>query len=204
MAWSELQQIPNEYNEQFKAIDDSLIRLLLERKSLAKGKHIFPPREIMEEWTVRYGMDISHVSWLLHSLNEGSEPAMPVKPRDLLGVLPIMRKSVVEGVEFLLTHSMQHANGSEVYVEIQHLESEEQSIHLRPRLLLEVRGPQQRQYSVRRSGSHGSNLHAQLRFMVTPRLPDNLGEVRFALIPFAIPAEVPLKELILDKDVYFE
>ncbi|WP_310188101.1 hypothetical protein [Bacillus sp. 3255] len=31
MAWSELKMIPNEYNDEVKAIDESLIRLLTER-----------------------------------------------------------------------------------------------------------------------------------------------------------------------------
>lgn len=203
MGWSEFHRIPNEYNEEFKAIDESILELIVQRKALLKGKRYFPPVEIMEEWASRYEMQVPQISWFMHGLNERSQPELPNEPGDLQGVLPIMKKSVLDGIEYQITHAMQHTNGSKVNVEIKRLEQEEGSgDYLRPQLLLEVTGNQE--YYVRRHGSRGSGGQSTLSYLVTPSLPDNLMEVQFALVPYAQPMEDPPKELILDKEIVFE
>ncbi|WP_282940107.1 hypothetical protein [Paenibacillus sp. RC67] len=202
MGWSELQLNPNEYNETFKAIDEKLMILLNERKVLAKGKRFSPPREVMQEWANQYDLNIPQISWLLHSLNEGSRPALPSEPGELLNVLPIMKKSVVEGFQYSLTHSMQHQNGSIVFLEIQQIQNDESIGHVRPQLLLEVTGKEE--YRVRRNGSHGGGGQSQVRFLVFPRLPDDIDKVHFTLIPYAIPMEEPPKEVVLTQEVVFD
>lgn len=147
----------------------------------------------MQEWSTKYGLDIPQISWLLNSLNASNHPVMPNESGELLSVLPIMKKSVVDGYEYALTHSMQHQNSSIAFVEIKQLQSDESIGHVRPKLLLEVMGSQQ--YSVRRNGSHGGDGQAQIRFLITPRLPDNINDVHFALIPFANPMENQRKKL---------
>jgi hypothetical protein len=174
---------------------------LNERKELAKGKRYFPLKEIMQDWAIKYDLDIPQISWLLHSLNESSHPEMPKEPGSLLNVVPIMKKSIVDGFQYSLTHCMQHQNGSIVFLEIQQLQNEENIGHIRPQLLLEVTGNQQ--YSVRRNGSHGGGGQTQVRFLIIPRLPDNINEVHFTLIPYAIPMENPPREVILDQEVKF-
>ncbi|WP_261301510.1 hypothetical protein [Paenibacillus andongensis] len=202
MAWSEFKPMLNEYNEEFRSIDESLIRLLKERKSLAKGKRFFPSKEIIQEWASSYEMDIPQINWLIHSLNEGSYSVMPDEPGELLSVIPIMQKSIVDDFEYQLTHSMQHKNGSIIFLEIKLLENGEHIGHIRPQLLLEVKGS--KEYQVRRNGSHGGGGQAQVRYLVTPQLPNNISEISFALKPYAIPMENPPKEIILDKEVNFE
>lgn len=203
MGWGELQRIPNVYNDEFKAIDESMLKLVMERRKLAKGKRYFPSKETMEEWAAEFDMDIAQISWLMHNLTEGKPIFVPNEPGELLNVLPIMKKSVVDGFEYHLTHSMQHRNGSIVFLEINRCQNEDViGGHICPQLLLEVTGSQE--YSVRRNGSHGSDDHAQMRFLVVPRLPENIDEIHLALIPYAIPMEIPRKEIVLDKEVFFE
>jgi hypothetical protein len=202
MGWGEMQLIPNEYNDEFRSIDETILRLLNERKLLANGKRYFPTKEIMEEWATSYELDIPTISWLMHSLNERSQPKMPNEPGELLSVLPIMKKTVVDGFEYSLTHAMQHKNASIVFLEIEQVQGEEMNGHVRPQLLLEVKGNQE--YYVRRNGSHGGGGQAQVRFMVTPPLPNNINECSLGLIPYAAPMEYPPKEIILDKEVVFE
>lgn len=140
MGWGEMQLIPNEYNDEFRSIDETILRLLNERKLLANGKRYFPTKEIMEEWATSYELDIPTISWLMHSLNERSQPKMPNEPGELLSVLPIMKKTVVDGFEYSLTHAMQHKNASIVFLEIEQVQGEEMNGHVRPQLLLEVKG----------------------------------------------------------------
>jgi hypothetical protein len=52
--------------------------------------------------------------------------------------------------------------------------------------------------------SHGGGGRTQITFLINPRLPDDINEVRFALIPYAPPMESPPKEVILDQNVQFD
>lgn len=201
MAWSELQRIPNEYNDEMKVIDEALLQLLTERKSLAKGRRFYPQQEVLQDWSTRFDIEIPQINWLLNSLNETNYPVMPTELGDLVHVLPIMKKSIVEGYEYALTHAMQHHNCSIVYVEIKLIEPDMNIGHVRPQLLLDVIS--NHPYSVRRYGSHGGGGRTQITYLVSPCLPEKMDDVHFALIPYASPMEAPPKEIILDQEVQF-
>jgi hypothetical protein len=201
MGWSEFQSIPNEYNDVLKSIDESLLKLINERKNLSKGKRYYPSKEIMQEWAARYEIDIPQISWLMHSLNGSNQPVFPNEPGELIKVVSLMKKSIYENVEYLITHSMQHDNGSIVNIEIKSKNMDNLS-HMRPKLFLDVKGSIE--YYVRRHGSHGGGGQSHLSFLVNPRLPDDIKEVKLALIPYENPMEKLPKELILDKEIFFE
>jgi hypothetical protein len=200
-GWSEFQSIPNEYNDVLKSIDESLLKLINERKSLSKGKRYYPSKEIMQEWATTYEIDIPQISWLMHSLNGNNQPVFPNEPGGLIKVVSLMKKSIHEGVEYLITHSMQHENGSIVNIEIRS-ENMDNPGHIRPKLLLDVKG--NIEYLVRRHSARGGGGQSQLSFLVSPRLPDDIKQVKLALIPFENPIEMPPKELVLDKEIFFE
>ncbi|MDQ0874278.1 hypothetical protein QFZ77_002937 [Paenibacillus sp. V4I3] len=202
MAWSDLKFFPNEYNDVIKAIDEKIIRLLIERKGISNGRRFFPPNEIVSAWAVEFDMDIPQINGLIHSLAESNPPTLPNGPGKLLNVLPIMKKSDIDGFEYEVTHSMQHENGSIVFIEINKSNDNENAGHIRPKLLLDVNGEQE--YIVRKNGAHGGGGHTQLSFMVIPRLPDSIEKLKFRLIPHAHPMESPPKEIILDKEISFE
>ncbi|MBP1994395.1 hypothetical protein [Paenibacillus eucommiae] len=202
MAWSELKSVPNEYNDVIKAIDENILKLLMERKGISNGRRFFPPNEIVSAWAVEFDLDIPQINGLIHSLTESSTITLPNGPGKLINVLPIMKKSAIDGFEYEITHSMQHENGSIVFIEINQLNEDENTGHVRPKLLLDVNGEQE--YSVHGKGAHGGGGHTQLSFMVIPRLPDGIEELKFRLIPYAHPMEARPKEIILDKEVSFE
>lgn len=202
MAWSEFKPIPNEYNDEFKSIDETILKLIQERKRLSKGKRVFPPKQDIQEWATRYDMDVPQIHWLMHSLNHPEQPITRNEPGELMNVVSIMKKQVQEGFEYLITHAMQHENGSIVNVEIRS-EQVDHSGHIRPKLLLAVRGSGNVDYLVGSQGSRGGGGHTQLQFLVRPRLPDDINDVHFALVPFASPMGNPPKEIILDQEVHF-
>jgi len=201
MGWAEFRAVRNEYNDTFKEIDQNIIKLLHERKAVANGKRFFPPMELMEEWAEQYELEIPQISWLMHSINEGPHSFTHDGPGELLNVLPLMKKSVVGEFEYVLTHSMQHENGSIVFLEIDQIDKDRNFGLVRSHLLLEVHGNED--FQVNRHGSQGSSGKTQVEFMVIPRLPDQLDGISFALIPYVIPMEEPPKEVILDKGVNF-
>lgn len=203
MGWSELEIVKNEYNDEFKKMDETLLQLLKERKEVAKGKRLFPPTDLMEEWAEKFEMDIPEISWLMHELNDGSRPFYkPDGPGELIAVLQIMRKSTLGDFDYVITHSMQHEHASIITLEINYKEKDNENIgHIVPHLILQVSGPAN--FNVRKSGSHGGGGNTQMQFEVSPRLPDNLNNIHFALVPYASPMEFRPKEIILDKEVCF-
>ncbi|RTE08781.1 hypothetical protein [Paenibacillus whitsoniae] len=202
MNWSELQRVPHEYSDKLHQIDENLIRLLNERQSLAQGKRCMPEQDVVQAWAAQYGIDVPQINWLLSCLNHSLHPFMPSEPGELLQVLPIMKKTVLAGYEYAITHSMQHENGSMVHLEIKQLTTEEAVAHFRPQLQLDIIS--ETPYAVFRHGASGGGGRSKLQFLVTPRLPEPLAHVHFALIPFAAPMELPPKEIILDQEVRFD
>jgi len=203
MGWAEFERVKNEYNEEFKWMDEEVLKLLYKRKAIAKGKRFFPPVELMEEWAEKYEMNTPEISWIMHQLNDGSRPFYgPDEPGELLGVLQIMKKSTLGNFDYLLTHSMQHEHASIVTLEINYKYKDEENIgHIIPHLILQVSGPVD--FTVRKNGSRGGGGNTQLQFAVSPRLPDDLSNIHFALIPYAAPMEFPPKEIVLDDEVLF-
>ncbi|MDR6554916.1 hypothetical protein [Paenibacillus qinlingensis] len=201
MAWSELHKVPNEYSDEMRKIDESLLQLLTERKSLAKGRRFYPEKEVLQEWSARFGIEIPQINWLLNSLNE-HYPVMPNEPGDLEHVMPIMKTSVVGDFAYTLTHAMQHQHSSIVYVEIKLRPIDAHFSNFRPQLQLDIQGSEH--YRIVRNGSRGGGGQTQITYLVSPRLPDHVDGLHFALIPYASPMESPPKEIVLDQEVQFD
>ncbi|MBW5466458.1 hypothetical protein GPJ61_01045 [Brevibacillus formosus] len=202
MGWTEFQLVPNQYNDECKKIDERILQLLHERKVLANGKRLTPPQEIRQEWAKKYGMDEAELGWFLHTLNSETRPVFPDEYGELIGVLPIMKTTVLDGFTYTLTHAMQHKNLSIVHVEIKSVMTDDENIgRIRPHLILEIASSQE--HHVRKSGARGSDREISLQFMVSPALPDQLDSVRFSLTPYAAPRELPPLEYVLDKAVHF-
>lgn len=203
MGWTEFGKVEQSYNESFRNMDENLLKMLNERKKLANGKRFFPPVEQMEEWAKNYDMELAQISWFMHSLQDGSTPfRMPKGPGELLSVSPIMKKTQMDDFHYLLTHAMQHEHGTIVHLEIKHIHNDEGIGHIRPQLMLHI-DDKENFYHVNRDRGHGSGGKTELSFLVSPRLPDDMSKVNFALIPYSMPMELPPKEVILNKEVRF-
>ncbi|MBB3130992.1 hypothetical protein FHS19_005712 [Paenibacillus rhizosphaerae] len=203
MGWSELRAVPNDYDEEIHAIDAQLIELLNRRKALAKGRRCFPPKEVMKEFEEKFGVKPPYLNWLFQSINGGFHRSRPDGPGELQGVMQILKTTVMDGFQYVITHAMQHEHGSIVHVEIKQLEHAEDFTDFRPLLQLEVTSPKE-EYNVQRSGSRGGGGASSMSFLVEPRLPEHLDAVHFALIPFEEPMEFRRRETFLDQEVHFE
>ncbi|WP_148298766.1 hypothetical protein [Paenibacillus pini] len=164
---------------------------------LSKGKRYFPEQEIIQEMATTFDMKISKINWLMHSLNDRYRPEFPDE------AVSIMKRAVLEGFEYNITHAMQHEHGSVVHIDINSLNSENIRGYLRTELLLDIQGD--KEYSARRNGSSGGGGKTHLTFIVSPTLSDDMTGFTLSLIPYAEPIESFQEEIIiLDKEVLFE
>lgn len=205
MGWSRMPiRGVYEYNAEVKKIDEQILTLIQERKAITGKKRLSPESEILEDWAARFDMDTAQIVRYLHSLNE----AVPRRqywdePGLLLGVLPIVKRTLIEDCEYTLTHAMQYEALSIVTVEIKYLKEAVGHIHLRTALTLEVLG--EAEYEVQPHGGHGGGAYTQLQFLISPPLPNDLETVEFSLIPGDERMFGPaMTEIILDKQVDFK
>lgn len=205
MGWSRMpiRGVVNEYNDEVKKIDEQILSLIQERKAITGKKRFSPESELLEEWSTRFEMDNSQIVQYIHSLNEvvprwnyWEEPGL------LLGVLPIVKRTVLEDCEYTLTHAMQYEMLSIVTVEIKYLKETVERVYLRPALTLEIMG--EGAYEIQPHGGHGGGAHTQMQFLVSPPLRTDLDTLQFALIPGEDRMFGPaMTEIILDKQIDF-
>ncbi|HET7657136.1 MAG TPA: hypothetical protein VFK37_02510 [Bacillales bacterium] len=204
MNMARLEKIPNEYNEEVQRMDEQIFKLIHDRKEKAKGKPFVPPEELQEKWAKEFGMKQSEIGMFVHSLNHGSGHALHGESEkgELQGVLPIMKRSSSADWDIRITHAMQYEKASEVTVEASYQKEVQARVHLRVDLMLQVHGGDE--YVARFHGGGGGGGNMQVKYLVTPRLPDNLDSVKFTLIPHAMPFHQETKLVVLDQVVEFE
>ena len=191
------------YNDEAKKIDEQILRLVQQRKSVAEGKQLFPDPEMLQQWSDELGLELSEISLVLGSLNE-SVPRRHFweEPGELRGVLPIMKTTRDGDFEYALTHSMQYENLSILSVEIKCLKETAERISIEALLTLVIRG--KTEYEVNIHGGRGGGAQVQLHFMVSPPLPEKLDDIEFSLVPaFGGLARPRYKEVTLDKQIDF-
>ncbi|CAH1214708.1 hypothetical protein PAECIP111892_04065 [Paenibacillus auburnensis] len=201
--WTTVRAIPNDYNDEAKRIDEKILGLVKQRRILAGGQRFFPDQETVEKWAAQFEMAKDQVNSLLHNLND----VLPMRqirddPGRLLGVLPIMKRTVSEDCEFILSHAMQHENASIVTLEVKYQKENAGNIHLRPALQLIILGGEE--YIIRRTSGRGGGERFEMRFRVEPALPDDLTALEFSLIPGNEEfINIQALEIKLDKQVDF-
>lgn len=202
MGWSSLRQIPNEYNDGFKEIDEKILKLIMERQSMAKGKRFFPNKEVVEAWSKQFDMKVPELNLFLHTINWGARPIHPNEKGELKGILPIMKKTVKDEIEYTLTHAMLYEQYSEVHLDIINKGEGSHMTHIHPQIHLKVIGD--KEYFVENHGMHGGGNQTSMQFLVSPPLPEDLKTVELSLIPFVSRYDRRVKELILDQPIDFE
>lgn len=205
MSWSRipLRGIPNEYNDEVKNIDEQILTLIQQRKTITGSNRFFPEGELLEEWASRFEMDTIQIAQYLHSVN-GAVPRRKFseEPGLLLGVVPIVKRTIFEDCEYILTHAMQYEEFSIITVEVKYLKETVGSVHLRTALTLEILS--ETVYEVQQYGGHGGGAHTQIQFLISPPLPTDLETVEFSLIPGLDRMIGPqIIEILLDKQVDF-
>lgn len=203
MGWGEMRAVPQHYSDEIQAIDETLLKLYNERRKLAGGKRMFPPKEPLQRWSDRLGLEIDAISRFLHSMNAHS-PMIQPQPETPIGVLPLMKKAHAMDCVFLITHALQYETYSELSVEAAFAGMADHKISLRPLLDLAVNGGNA-EYETRSLGTSGGGMQAKLRFQVIPRLPDDVTGISLSLVPGGYSLiNHELKEIKLDRQVDFE
>ncbi|WP_151737955.1 hypothetical protein [Paenibacillus tengchongensis] len=202
--WTTVRGEAGGYNDEVKAVDEQILQLVLQRRQLTAGRHLFPKPEIIEEWAGHYGIEAEQIT---HTFG-GIVAALPRRRirednGPLQGVLPIMKISVQSDVEYAITHAMQYSEFSIVSVQITYLKASEKEVNLSPALTLAVEGSSE--YEVQHYGGHGGGPKTQIQFAVSPPLPPDLEDVRLRLVPGGLTFMMPrYTEIQLNEQVDFD
>ncbi|AIQ39172.1 hypothetical protein MKX70_02640 [Paenibacillus sp. FSL R7-0312] len=205
MEWNRIaiRGLQNVYNDEAKKIDEQILRLVQQRKSVAEGQQLFPDPELMQQWSNDLGLELSEISLVLGSLNQ-SVPRRHFweEPGELRGVLPIMKTTRDGDFEYALTHSMQYENLSILSVEIKCLTASVESVSIEAPLTLAILG--EAEYEVQMHGGRGGGAQVEMRFLIWPPLPEALDSIEFSLVPDGRGLRRPRhKEVTLDKRIDF-
>lgn len=205
MEWNRIaiRGLQNVYNDEAKQIDEQILRLVQQRKSVAEGKQLFPDPEMIQQWSAELGLELSEISLVLGSLNE-SVPRRHFweEPGELRGVLPIMKTTRDGDFEYALTHSMQYENLSILSVEIKCLTAAVESVSIEAPLTLAILG--EAEYEVQMHGGRGGGAQVEMRFLIWPPLPEALDSIEFSLVPDGRGLRRPRhKQVTLDKQIDF-
>lgn len=205
MEWNRIaiRGLQNVYNDEAKQIDEQILRLVQQRKSVAEGQQLFPDPEMIQQWSDELGLELSEISVVLGSLNE-SVPRRHFweEPGELRGVLPIMKTTRDGDFEYALTHSMQYENLSILSVEIKCLTAAVESVSIEAPLTLAILG--EAEYEVQMHGGRGGGAQVEMRFLIWPPLPEALDSIEFSLVPDGRGLRRPRhKEVTLDKRIDF-
>ena len=205
MEWNRIaiRGLQNVYNDEAKQIDEQILRLVQQRKSVAEGKQLFPDPEMIQQWSAELGLELSEISLVLGSLNE-SVPRRHFweEPGELRGVLPIMKTTRDGDFEYALTHSMQYENLSILSVEIKCLTATVESVSIEAPLTLAILG--EAEYEVQMHGGRGGGAQVEMRLLIWPPLPEALDSIEFSLVPDGRGLRRPRhKEVTLDKQIDF-
>ncbi|MEK3688714.1 hypothetical protein [Paenibacillus sp. FSL R10-2736] len=205
MEWNRIaiRGLQNVYNDEAKQIDEQILRLVQQRKSVAEGKQLFPDPEMIQQWSAELGLELSEISLVLGSLNE-SVPRRHFweEPGELRGVLPIMKTTRDGDFEYALTHSMQYENLSILSVEIKCLTAAVESVSIEAPLTLAILG--EAEYEVQMHGGRGGGAQVEMRFLIWPPLPEALDSIEFSLVPDGRGLRRPRHKVVtLDKQIDF-
>jgi hypothetical protein len=140
-----------------------------------------PPRNVIEEWAKEFGIQSELLIWMMRNMTQRHQASRPVEIGDLQNIVPLMKRKIVNGCLYTITHVEQYLNGSVVNLTAK-LESPSayQISHLELLLALAV---DSQDYVVTPYGRQGGGAQLTARFLVTPKLPDDIGEIRLALVP---------------------
>lgn len=190
------------YDHRLEPIDEQLAKLLAERMRLSKGINGYPTNEQFDRWCHEYGIDRNIIASVFSAMiNPRRPPRHPAAPQHLLTVIPVMQKTVTDDITYQITRLEQYSDFSLAYVDIFTHEDAETAV-LDVQLMLQVEPAADRQIQIHRS--QGQANQAALVYIVSPRLSNDVGSYKFALVPHAFPRHPRPIEVVLDQPIVFD
>ena len=97
------------YTEEIRRLDEEICRLVAERDRRTGESRVVPGEGHLGDWAERHGIGELRLRGLVANLSAvGVLRRMPPSPQGLRRVVPLMRRQMVQGMHFTLTHCMQH------------------------------------------------------------------------------------------------
>ena len=104
--------------DQLELIDKSIAKLLAGRERLTEGVWFIQPRNLVEEWADEYSIQPDLLFWIFNPFSHRQQVSRPVDIGELQTVVPLMKRKLVSGCVFALTHVDQYPNASIVHLTV--------------------------------------------------------------------------------------
>ena len=167
----------NHYDPSVLPIDEQLCSLVAKRKAVSNNNPGFPSDEQIDRWAEQYGLHENHVHSLFLTLYNEDLHLPRLEPEGFRGIVPVMKLSEMEGQAFLITHLRQYDNATVLYFQVDYQFETKPTQGHPPHVQWELFiSPEYKCYS---SGGSGNNEQSTRKFVVSPRLPDDLGDLTF-------------------------
>ncbi|AOV07737.1 hypothetical protein [Sporosarcina ureilytica] len=167
------------YDEQLKEIDEELCVLINKRKELSKNPG-FPTDELIYEWVNQYAFQAEFLHALFRCLLEEEHYQPIIEPKGFIKNIPVLKSFEKDDVFFLVTFLRQFENATVVNVTMDRDSSGDlpgEFMH-HPFLELEIIDESGTKYTVQNNGGGGSGGHTALAYVVSPTLPEDLGNIQ--------------------------
>lgn len=200
MEMSIVMMVP--YDRRLEPIDEQLAKLIGERYHLSNGRNGYPTKEQIDRWSQEYVIDRNIIVSVFASMNDFRRAQQhPAAPQHLLNIIAVMQKVTMDDITYQITRMEQYSDFSLIYVDI-FTRDDAQTADLNIQLRLHVEPAEERHIQVHRAQSQVNQV--SLVYMVSPRLSDDVGSYKFALIPHPVPRYPRPIEVVLDQQVVFD
>ncbi|WP_051263282.1 hypothetical protein [Tuberibacillus calidus] len=167
------------YNEKIRTLDKQLCELIAKRKSISNYNQSFPPNQQIKEWAEAFGFYEDHLRYIFRALGMEKVFQPKVEPTGFRNTKPVM-KFYNEGTRFYyITHIQQYDNASVLNLHIDASVEYREQHHQTPTEWDLYIGPDYDCYFL---GGSGRDQHADLQFVISPRLPDDIKDITFKFI----------------------
>jgi len=190
------------YDRRLEPIDEQLAKLIGERYHLSNGRNGYPTKEQIDRWSQEYVIDRNIIVSVFASMNDFRR-AQQHSRRSPTPSQHHRRdaKVTMDDITYQITRMEQYSDFSLIYVDI-FTRDDAQTADLNIQLRLHVEPAEERHIQVHRAQSQVNQV--SLVYMVSPRLSDDVGSYKFALIPHPVPRYPRPIEVVLDQQVVFD
>lgn len=171
------------YDERLKEIDEEICKLVDQRKTVSNNPG-FPTDELITSWAKQYDFHKSFLNGLFGHIFAEEHFVDCIEPKEFVKNIPILQSYTKDKLFYTVTFIRQYENASIVNVTIDcdtfGMEADDSPEHhiLAQGLELKVEDPNGMKYSCQNRGGGGFDGHVAFQYIVSPPLPEDLGDVK--------------------------
>ncbi|ANS75425.1 hypothetical protein AWM70_13060 [Paenibacillus yonginensis] len=190
------------YNEEIREIDEQILALVHQRRSMPPKGSFMPSEEQVRIWAEKWNLSEIKIYELVRAMNRPPQRRTYSNfSGELRTVVPLMKQTDNGNFRFHMTHMMQYANWSELHLKVNYEGELDDNVSLNLNLNLDIAGGEA-EYTVRRgSGGQSPSGEAAMTFLIEPPLPDELAGLDLLLVPFEPVFQRPVELQVLQEPI---